>query len=88
MSILHEAPPDSVIAYRAFILRHDPDVLSWTNTEVVEYSTFVTSVAEKVKQVGPNEWLIVVTTSESREERRFTSALDAASWLEQHPVTA
>ena len=86
VSILHD-PPDSVIAYQAFIHRHDPDVLSWTDTEIRAYSAFVADIAEKIQQAGPDEWLIAVNRT-TGEVRRFTSALDAATWLEQHPVTA
>ena len=87
MAILHDDPPDSVIAYQAFITDHDPDVLSWTDTEIRAYSAFVADIAEKIQQAGPDEWLIAVNRT-TGEVRRFTSALDAATWLEQHPVTA
>lgn len=94
MSIIPENPPDqvlpttdaSVVAYQAFAENHEPIPSFWTEREVAAFVALSARVAEDVRQTGPETWTLI--DPKTREERRFSSAVAAASWLDLHPVSA
>lgn len=89
MSIIHHPAPDaSVTAYVAFSATHDPDVSNWTADTVCEYSRFITEVAEQVQPIEAGRWSVAGRDDLGLDLIQFDSALAAALWLAQHPVSA
>lgn len=92
MPIIPETPPpaamaaESVIAYQAFAENHDRIPSFWTDAEVQAFVELAAQMRRLVRQTGPETWTL--TDPRTHEERRFSSAVAAGSWLDRHPVSA